>query len=208
MHGLRSRNLPPALLTLLILLTGCATRTDVISTDFTRQAGLYVVAFVDRPEIREQLEDQFVADLSGQGMVGYASRFDIVDIKKAKPADMIAAANRHDAAGIVIINRVDRDGGGSVIDSSRRISPENPDLNAYYESTREELDVYQQNEPVFAEVNAFFVDGSKTRRFWTGTTWAFDKGDESSVITGISQTIAAEMAKVRDDIRSYSRPMN
>lgn len=197
-----------ALLTGLILVSGCAARTDVISTDFTRQSGLYVVAFVDSPEIRTQLEDRFVQDLADQNIRAVASRTDIPDIKRARPADMVRAANRHDVVAIVIINRVARDGTGGIIQSDRRITPDDPDLHAYYESTKDELDRYEGNEPVFAEVNAFFVDGNRTRRFWTGTTWAFDEGDPSAVFVGISKTIAAEMAKVRDDIRSYDRPMN
>ncbi|MEZ5553342.1 MAG: hypothetical protein R3E82_20845 [Pseudomonadales bacterium] len=196
-----------ALLIALLFISGCAARTDVISTDFTRQSGLYVVAFVDSPEVRAQLEDQFVRDLADQNIRGVASRTDIPDIKRARPSDMVRAANRHDVAAVVIINRVARDGTGGIIESDRRITPDNPDLHAYYEATKDELDLYQQNEPVFAEVNAFFVDGNRTRRFWTGTTWAFNEGDATAVIGGISKTIAAEMARVRDEIRSYDRPM-
>ena len=209
MHGIRIRTLCFTLLVpLLAVATGCTSQTDVITTDFTRQAGLYVVAVVDRPEIREQLEEQFVSDLEAEGIRGFASRLDISDVKRAKPAELVREANRRDAVAIVIINRVARDGSGSVINSDRSITPADPDLQAYYEATKSELDSYQNDEPVFAEVNAFFVDGTKTRRFWTGTTWSFDKGDETAVIEGISKTIAAEMSKVRDDIRSYSRPMH
>lgn len=196
-----------ALLPVLFFNSGCAARTDVISTDFTRQSGLYVVAFVDSADVRAQLEDQFVLDLADQNIRGVASRTDIPDIKRARPADMVRAANRHDVVAVVIINRVARDGTGGIIQSDRRITPDDPDLHAYYEATKDELDVYEQNEPVFAEVNAFFIDGSKTRRFWTGTTWAFNEGDARAVIDGISKTIAAEMARVRDEIRSYDRPM-
>ena len=52
------------------------------------------------------------------------------------------------------------------------------------------------------------LDGRKTRRFWTGTTWSFDVDNQGGAIAGISATIAAELAKVRDEIRSYERPMN
>jgi hypothetical protein len=84
--------------------------------------------------------------------------------------------------------------------------PNDPDLSAYFEATKAELDNYDDAEPIYAEVNAFFVDGNKTRRFWTGTTWTF-QASESEVIGNISQTIAAELAKVGRDLRDYSRPI-
>ena len=66
------------------------------------------------------------------------------------------------------------------------------------------MDVYGRDEPVFAEVNAFFVDGNKTRRFWTGTTWSFNVDNQGGAIEAISANIASELAKVRDEIRSYA----
>jgi hypothetical protein len=192
---------------LVMLLAGCGTQMDLISTDLTRQKGLYVIAYVDREDIRQQVEDQFVEDLAHHDIVAFASRHDIPDIKRAQPAAMVRAANSHEVVALLIANRVSADGSDSIIESPQKITPANPDLQAYYNSTRQELDVYARDEPVFVEVNAFFVDGPKTRRFWTGTTWTFDTRNPDAAIQGISTTIAAQIAKVRDELRSYDRPM-
>ena len=63
-------------------------------------------------------------------------------------------------------------------------------------------------QPRISELNAFFIDGEKTRRFWTGTTWSFDVDNRGGAIAGISATIGAEVAKVRDELRSYERPLS
>jgi len=186
--------------------TGCTAPTQVISTDLTRQSGVYVIGHVDREDIRVKLEDRFVLDLAAHEIRGIASGQDIKLIKKATPSDMVRAANTHDVAAIVVINRVSGDGTDGVIKSERRITPDNPDLQAYYQATKGELDEYGNDEPIYAEVNAFLVDGNKTRRFWTGTTWTF-QGDDDGVIGDISQTIAAELAKAAGELRSYGRPI-
>jgi hypothetical protein len=190
----------------LVVLSGCSTPTRVISTDLTRQSGVYVVGYVDREDIRAKLEDRFVTDLAVHDIRAVASRGDIPLVKKASPADMVRAANGHDVVAILIVNRVSQDGSDGVIQSDQRIRPDDPDLQAYFKTSREELDNYGADEPVFAEVNAFFVDGSKTRRFWTGTTWTF-QGEEDQVIGTISETIAAEIAKVAGEMRDYGRPI-
>ncbi len=196
-----------ALIPTIALFSGCASTTKVISTDLTRQSGLYVVGYVDRDDIRAQLEDTFVRDLGDQGIRGVASRHDIKVIKSSSPSEIVRAANTHDVAAVVIINRVSRDGSDSIIQNDQSISPGDPDLTSYYEATKDELDNYGNDEPIFAEVNAFFVDGNKTRRFWTGTTWTFE-GEDDEVVNTISQTIAAELAKFAADFRSYGRPIN
>lgn len=191
----------------LLLLSACTT-TDLITTDLTRQRGLYVIGYIDRDDIRVEIEDRLVRDLVPYELVAVASHFDIAKIKDATAAEMVAAANSHNVAAVLIINRVSRDGADSIITEGERITPDNPDLLEYYELTKDELDNYDNDEAVFAEVHAFFIDGEKTRRFWTGTTWSFDVDNQGGAIAGISATIAAELAKVRDEIRSYERPMN
>lgn len=190
----------------LLILAGCSTPTQVISTDLTRQSGVFVVGYVEREDIRAKVEDRFVADLTKQGIRAVASKNDIKLIKKASTRDMVRAANGHDVVAILVVNRVAADGGDSIIESEQRIRPNDPDLVAYFDKTRAEADDYAADEPVFAEVNAFFVDGTKTRRFWTGTTWSFE-GEDDEVIGNISQTIAAELAKVAAGMRDYGRPI-
>ena len=190
----------------LLLVGGCGTTTQVISTDLTRVSGAYVIGYVDREDVRRRLETRFVEDLEAQGVRAVASSGDIEFIKRATTRDMVAAANRHDVAAIVIINRVAPDGSDSIIDSNQRIRPDDPDLTAYLDRAREEADSYADSDPIFAEANAFLVDGGRTRRFWTGTTWTFE-GEEDAVIGSISATIAEELARAAAEMRSYGRPM-
>lgn len=186
------------------LLSACASSPDVISTDLTEQRGVYVIGYIDRDDIRREVEDRLVADLATYEMVAFASHFDIEKIKTTTSADMVAAANARSVAVVLIVNRVSRDASDSISPTRERITPDNPDLQDYYEATKDELDVYGRDEAVFAEVNAFFVDGDKTRRFWTGTTWSFNVDNQGGAIEAISANIASELAKVRDEIRSYN----
>jgi len=48
------------------------------------------------------------------------------------------------------------------------------------------------------------VISTNLRRFWTGTTWSFNVDNLGGAIEAISTTVAAELAKVRDEIRSYT----
>jgi hypothetical protein len=189
---------------LMLVLAGCTGPTQVISTDLTRVSGIYLIAYVDREDVRRRLEDAFVAELDERGRRAVPSYPDLRDIKQASVREMVAAANAHDLAAIVIVNRVSADGSGGIIESDKRILPE--DLPAYYANVRGEADNYGDDEPVYAEANGFLVDGSKTRRFWTGTTWTL-ADDEEAVIDTVAGTIAEELARVSREMRDYSRPM-
>ena len=131
-----------------LLLAGCTGPTQVISTDLTRVSGAYVIGYVDREDVRTRLEARFVADLEAQGLRAVPSGGDIKLIKKASTRDMVAAANRHDVAAIVIINRVAADGSDSIIASDQQVRP--PNLMEYLDRTRQEADQYRDNEPIFA----------------------------------------------------------
>lgn len=185
-------------------LGACAGPATVISTDLTRVSGIYVIAYVDRTDIRTRLEQRFVEELEQRGVRAISSQPDIARIKQASVQDMVRAANRHAVAAIVVINRVAADGSGSVIRSDSRILPK--DLAAYYQITSPEPDDYTRQEPVYAEANGFLVDGSRTRRFWTGTTWTLSDDDEV-VISNVASTIAEELARASREMRDYSRPM-
>ena len=189
---------------LTFLLSACQGPTQVISTDLTRVSGVYLIAYVDRPDIRVRLEDRFVAELDERGLRAIPSHPDLQEIKRASVADMVAAANSHDVAAIVIVNRVEADGSGGIIDSERRVLPE--DLAAYHSSVRGEADSYADEAPIYAEANGFLVDGRKTRRFWTGTTWTL-AADDDAVIDRVAGTIAAELDLAQAEMRNYSRPI-
>jgi hypothetical protein len=189
---------------LMLALTSCTGPTQVISTDLTRVSGVYLIAYVDREDVRRRLEDAFVAQFDERGLRAVPSHPDLEDIKRARVRDMVQAANRHDVAAIVIVNRVAADGSGGIIESENRILPE--DLPAYYASVQGEADDYGNDEPIYAEANGFLVDGNKTRRFWTGTTWTLAE-DEEVVIDNVAGTIAEELARVSREMRDYSRPI-
>ncbi|MEM8767189.1 MAG: hypothetical protein AAGE43_07085 [Pseudomonadota bacterium] len=191
-------------LSLGLLLGACAGPTQVITTDFTQVSGVYLIAYVDRADIRERLELQFVEDLEARGIRAVASAPDLPDIKAARPRDMVRAANGHSVAAIIIVNRVAADGSGSIIEAEERVRP--ADLPAYYEITSSEVDRYTDGEPIFAEANGFLVDGNRTRRFWTGTTWTL-AGDDDAVIGNVSATIADELDRAGREFRDYSRPI-
>ena len=193
-----------ALLTMLATASGCQGPTQVISTDLTRVSGIYLIAYVDRADIRRRLEDQFVAELARRNLRAVPSHPDLPEIKRASVADMVAAANTHDVAAIIVVNRVAADGSGGIIDSEQRILPE--DLSAYHASVRGEADEYPAAAPIYAEANGFLVDGRKTRRFWTGTSWTL-AGDDQAVIEDVAGTIAAELERVQAEMRDYSRPI-
>lgn len=197
-----------AQLCVLFGLCACAGPTTVISTDLTRVSGVYVIAYVDREDIRTRLEQRFVEELEQRGLRAVASQPDIASIKQASVRDMVQAANKHAVAAIIIVNRVAADGSGGVIRSDSRILPQDlpQDLAAYHQITSEEPDDYTRQEPVYAEANGFLVDGSRTRRFWTGTTWTLS-GDDEVIISNVASTIAEELARVSREMRDYSRPM-
>ena len=191
-------------LTLLLTLAGCQGPTQVISTDLTRVDGVYLIAYVDRADIRRRLEDRFVDELAERRLRAVPSYPDLHEIKRTSVAAMVAAANRHDVAAIIIVNRVAADGSGGIINSKQRILP--ADLAAYHASVRGEADDYPEGAPIYAEANGFLIDGRKTRRFWTGTTWTL-AGEDQAVIENIAGTIAAELERVQAEMRDYSRPI-
>jgi len=204
MPGIFSRTLRTLALPLLLALAGCQGPTQVISTDFTRVSGIYLIAYVDRADIRQRLENQFVAELTERGLRAVPSHPDLPEIKQASVADMVSAANGSNVAAIVLVNRVAADGSGGIIDSEQRILPE--DLSAYHSNVRSEPDDYPDEAPIYAEANGFLVDGKKTRRFWTGTTWTL-AGDDQTIIDDVAATIAAELERVKEEMRDYSRPI-
>ena len=199
-----ARTCPLLLLALLTSLAGCTGPTQVISTDLTRVSGVYLIAYVDRADVRVRLEDQFVAELGERGLRAVPSHPDLPQVKRASVADMVTAANGHDVAAIIVVNRVQPDGSGGIIDSDRRVMPE--DLAAYHASVRGEADSYPDDAAIYAEANGFLVDGRKTRRFWTGTTWTL-AGEDEAVVEEVAGTIATELERVQAEMRDYSRPI-
>ncbi len=187
---------------LALVLTACVMQPDVIRIDFTQNAGVYIIGYTTDVRIRRAMEDQLVRDLKDREMIAYPSYPDLPDIQLTTRKNVLAAAHAKKTVAVVVINQVVA-GEEGVIDNPIRISPDHPDLQAFYDYTRTLEENQEPDGEVFAEVNAFLIDGDKTRLIWTGTTWPFHADGAGGAISGISETIANELGKIRDEMRTY-----
>ena len=189
------------LIALLVPIAGC-TQTNVFETDLTRQRGVYIVGYTPDKQIRVLFENQLRDDLAVKNIIGYPSHNDIEDITSSDAELVLKMVNAHKNVAVVVINQVTLENSTSIIKNPNRISPDHPDLRAFYEHTKEQAKrTHNTTGTVFAEVNAFAVDGEKTRLVWSGTTWSFDADGAGGAITGISDMIASELVKIRDRYR-------
>jgi len=189
-------------------LSACTTQTTVIRADLTKGAGVYVVGYTPDPAIRTGIEEQLVADLRARQMIAYPSHVDIPDITASSRSEVIASANAKQVIGVIVINQVAADAADSIVQDPRRISPIHPDLQAFYAYTKDREQTFDAAQRVFAEVNLFILDGEVANLFWSGTTWSFHADGQGTAIRAISETIADQLAQVRDISRSnaFTRP--
>jgi hypothetical protein len=186
----------------LLLVTGCAAKTTVVRADFTQGEGAYVVGYAADPAIRTRVEEQLVSDLRAREMIAFASHPDIPDITSSSRYELIAAARKRGVISVIVINQVSGDASDSVVQNPKRISPTHPDLRSFYEYSRDRQTAIEPGQQVFAEVNLFVLDGDKANLFWSGTTWSFQADGQGTAIRGISETIANQLQKVRDQSRA------
>ena len=132
-------------------------------------------------------------------MIAYVSHTDLPDIRATTRKSVLAAANAKRTVAVVVINQVAADGRGVI----KGVPPKHLDFEAFYNYTKSVEQNYDPGQEVFAEVNAFLIDGEKARLVWSGTTWSFQADGAGSAIRGISETVANELRKVREQIRSY-----
>lgn len=190
----RARRGSRVALVLGFIVSAC-TSPDVIRTDLTTQAGGYVVGYTGNAALRHTFEDRLVADLRARGMTAFPSYPDLPDISTATRDSVARAANEKHVVAIIVINQVMADE-NRAIGNPARVSPDHPDLQAFYDYTRRVEAEYDPEEVGFAEVNLFFVDGAKTRLAWSGTTWSFQDG-AGGAIAGISENIARQLEEAR-----------
>ncbi|MEM1436834.1 MAG: hypothetical protein AAGG11_22490 [Pseudomonadota bacterium] len=183
------------------LLVGCATRTEVTTYDFSSRAGLYVLGYTTQEELRRAVEDRLVADIKARDMVAFASYVDLPVLEQTSRSSLLAAANEKQAIAILVVNQV-TPGEDGVIDNPARITPEHPDLAAFYEYSKTVQRDYEPGSEVLAEVNAFLLQEDGARLIWSGTTWSFDADGQGSAISGISDNIANELSQMRDTLRA------
>ena len=185
----------------IVSLCACATAPDVIRTDFTKNEGVYIVGFTSNAAVRRQMEDQLVTDLYARNIVAHPSYSDLPDISISSRNSVLQAANAKHTVAVLVINQVVADAGGNIANPVRN-SPDHLDLQAFYNYSKSVEESYDSTQEVFAEVNAFLIDGEKTRLFWSGTTWSFQADGAGGAIRGISETIANEIEKIRDQMRT------
>ncbi len=185
----------------IVSLCACASAPDVIRTDFTKNEGVYIVGFTPNAAVRRQMEDQLVTDLHARNIVAHPSYADLPDISISSRNSVLQAANEKHTVAVLVINQVVADADGN-IDNPVRTSPDHLNLQAFYNYSKSVEESYDSTQEVFAEVNAFLIDGDKTRLFWSGTTWSFQADGAGGAIRGISETIANEIEKIRDQMRS------
>lgn len=182
----------------LLNLAACVTETKVIRADLTQQQGVYVVGFTQQDDIRTNLEDQLVHDLTAKNIVARASHTDISDITRSSREDIIKQTNARKLLAVLLINQVTADASDSVVADPKRISPTHPDLQAFYEhANTQRPQPSRNNQRVFAEINLFIVDGEQANLFWSGTTWSVNADGRGGAIKDVSQVVVEQLAAVR-----------
>ncbi len=179
------------------ILTGCSSNTDVVSYDLSKRSGVYVLGYTTDESVRRAIEDRLVEDIRARDMIAYASHLDLPEIPATTRRSLLDAANKRNALAVLVVNQVVADEEG-VIDNPLRVTTKHPDLAAFYEYTASIERDFDPAEPVFAEVNAFLIEGDRGRLIWSGTTWSFNADGEGGAISGMSTNIADELGEIRD----------
>lgn len=178
----------------------CATQTQVRSIDLSERRGAYLIVYVPDPVLRRDAENQLVADLADRGILAFASHRDVEDITRSSPSRVRAAAMATGAAFVLLVNPVERDGSGALVDNPRRVSPEHPDLQAFYAYSRERQPPQTIGDEVIIEVNLFVLGGERTNLLWSGTAWSFEADGKGRAVPGLSQQIADAMAQAKAEL--------
>jgi len=179
------------------ILTACSSNTDVVSYDLSKRSGVYVLGYTTDESVRRAIEDRLVEDIRARDMIAYASHLDLPEIPATTRRSLLDAANKRDALAVLVVNQVVADEEG-VIDNPLRVTTKHPDLAAFYEYTASIERDFDPAEPVFAEVNAFLIEGDRARLVWSGTIWSFNADGEGGAISGMSNNVADELGDIRD----------
>jgi hypothetical protein len=179
------------------LLAGCTSNTDVVSYDFSKRSGVYVLGYTTDESVRRSIEDRLVEDIRARDMIAYASYLDLPEIPATTRRNLLDAANKRNALAVLVVNQVVADEQG-IINNPLRVTTKHPDLAAFYEYTGTVERDFDPAEPVFAEVNAFLIEGDRGRLVWSGTIWSFEADGEGGAISGLSNNVADELGEIRD----------
>ena len=179
------------------LIAGCASRSDVVSYDFSKRSGVYVLGYTTDESVRRGIENRLIEDIQARDMTAYASHVDLPEISATTRRNVLDAADRRNALAVLVVNQVVADEEG-VINNPLRVSPEHPDLAAFYEYAASIERNFDPAKVVFAEVNAFLIEGDRGRLVWSGTVWSFNADGEGGAISGLSSNVADELGAIRD----------
>lgn len=176
----------------LLLIASCVTKTDVVQVDLTRNQGAYVLAYTTNVDVRRTMEDQLVTDLAARGIVAHASHVDLPDVSATTRDSVVAAANARRVIAVLVIRQVTGDPNGTPV------AARNADLSAFYDGTRARAPSIDEDQTVFAQVDAYLVDGNKTRLTWSGASWSFKADGAGTAIRGMSAAVADALVQIRD----------
>lgn len=194
-HRLVSR---VSLMAMVAALAAC-THTSVTSMEVHGQ-GAYIIGYTENIELRQTFEDRLVDDLTARNMRALPSYPDFPSIEDAKAEDVVQTAAGENLAAIVIVNPVRSDKAGPVKDP-RRATPEQSQVRDFFAASKAALEEKPDpNQEMFAEVNAYLIEGNKTRLIWSGVTWNFHADGAGSAISDVSTLVADNLAKARDQL--------
>lgn len=181
------------------LLLACSSQTQLVSYDLTEKTGLYIVGYTADENLRRALETQLKRDIETLGMVGFTSHGDLPALGESTRRGVLEQANTKRALAVLVVSQVLPDEQGLLSNPSLS-QTDQPDLQSYYETSRRVAKEYVPGAEVFAEVNAYLLEGDAARLIWSGTTWSFEADGQGGAISGVSQNIAAELADIRDTL--------
>jgi hypothetical protein len=164
------------------------------------------VAYDGRDEIRIALEDQLVADLTGRGLVAFASHSDLPDILGRSPDDLIHAANARRVAAVLVVREVRPSEAPEEGGSATRATPESPDLPTYLAQVRSEAPGTVARMPLasqeaLVEVNLFLLQGAQAQRFWSGVAITGAADGSGAGLRDLSGQIAEALARAQRELR-------
>ena len=185
------------LLAFLALNSACQTNTKVIKADLRTQSGVYLVGYSREPLARRDFEDQLQSDLSAGGMIAHASHADIPNILDSSAEEVFRFAKLRNVVAIVIVNPVN----DSPIEERTKVQANSPTVRAFFKGVRGKEVPITTND-VFAEVNAYVVDGDTATLAWSGVTATFRPTDRAQAIADLSATVANALRDAQKRLRS------
>lgn len=183
------------------LTSACGSAPTVRRVDLTEVAGVFVVAYTARADLRSAMEDRLVADLSARSMIGFASHSDILDVTQSSPEAVISAAQRRRAAAVMVVNQVLADS-PSVIANPARVSARHPDLQAFFTHVRNAVPPpADPAHEAIAEVNLFLLQEGAATLFWSGAALTRAADGSGAGLEDLSGQIADALERAQRQLR-------